>query len=31
VPDQKKEKKYSIPRDDGILVKILTNYFYLNL
>jgi phosphorylcholine metabolism protein LicD len=28
--DQKK-KKYSIPGDDGILVKILTNYFYLNL
>jgi hypothetical protein len=27
----KEEKKYSIPGDDGILVKILTNYFYLNL
>jgi len=28
--DQKK-KKYSIPGDDGILVKILTNYLYLKL
>jgi hypothetical protein len=26
--DQKKKKKYSIPGDDGILLKILTNYFY---
>ena len=24
-----KEKKYSITGDDGILVKILANYFYL--